>query len=112
MANVAGDAQLFEDTFTVTDYDQGKYDRVARITASSVDNQTTMKLDINIELFPCVVGENLHVVLATSLSLDGQAEEEKGWRDIRGESTLADMYDYVCHGKIYRFDDSANDQIL
>ncbi|KAI0101552.1 DNA-directed RNA polymerases and 3 polypeptide [Nemania sp. FL0031] len=108
-----GDAQLFEDTFTVTDYDQSKYDRVARITANSTDNQTQMSLDINIELFPCLVGENLQVVLATTLSLDGNRDnEERGWRDVRGESTLADMYDYVCHGKIYRFEDGVEGQTL
>lgn len=124
----SGDAQLFEDTFTVTDYDQSKYDRVARITGASTDNQTEMKLDINIELFPCHVGETLQVVLATSLSLDGGAgnrgadgeeadggNESKGWRDVRGvpeESTLADMYDYVCHGKIYKFEDGNDGQTM
>ncbi|KAI0188344.1 DNA-directed RNA polymerases and 3 polypeptide [Xylaria scruposa] len=108
-----GDAQLFEDQFTVTDYDQSKYDRVARITANSTDNQTQMTLDINIELFPCLVGENLQVVLATTLALDGNRDnEERGWRDVRGESTLADMYDYVCHGKIYRFEDGVEGQTL
>ncbi|KAI1124648.1 DNA-directed RNA polymerases and 3 polypeptide [Nemania abortiva] len=108
-----GDAQLFEDTFTITKYDQSKYDRVARITGTSTDNQTTMSLDINIELFPCLVGENLQVVLATTLSLDGNRDnEERGWRDVRGESTLADMYDYVCHGKIYRFEDGSEGQTL
>ncbi|OTB08669.1 hypothetical protein M426DRAFT_51850 [Hypoxylon sp. CI-4A] len=108
MANLsAGDAQLFEDTFTITSSDQSKYDRVARIGGTSLDNQTTMSLDINTELFPVRVGTNLEVLLATSLSLDGTKDEEdnKGWRDVRGESTLADMYDYVCHGKIYRFED-------
>lgn len=108
-----GDAQLFEDTFTVTDYDQSKYDRVARITANSTDNQTQMTLDINIELFPCLVGENLQVVLATTLALDGSRDpEDRGWRDLRGESTLADMYDYVCHGKIYKFEDGVEGQTL
>ena len=130
----SGDAQLFEDTFTVTDHDQSKYDRVARITGTSTDNQTEMKLDINTELFPCREGETLQVVLATTLSLDGGAaanrtdgddpqqqqgrdggNESKGWRDVRGapeEATLADMYDYVCHGKIYKFEDGNDGQTM
>ncbi|KAH8681625.1 hypothetical protein BX600DRAFT_505288 [Xylariales sp. PMI_506] len=112
----SGDAVLFEEALTITDYNQNKYDRVARISASSSDNQTLIQLDINIELFPCHKGENIHVVLATTLSLDGQrgsAEEEKGWRDVKdGESTLADMYDYVCHGKIYKFEDGADGHSL
>ncbi|KAI1426610.1 DNA-directed RNA polymerases and 3 polypeptide [Xylaria sp. FL1777] len=108
-----GDAQLFEDTFTITDFDQSKYDRVGRLTANSTDNQTQMTLDVNVELFPCLIGENLQVVLATTLALDGNRDnEERGWRDVRGESTLADMYDYVCHGKIYRFEDGVEGQTL
>ncbi|KAI1074614.1 DNA-directed RNA polymerases and 3 polypeptide [Whalleya microplaca] len=111
MSNLAGDAQLFEETFTVTEYDQSKYDRVARITGSSPDNLTELKLDINTDVFPCLVGETLQVVLATSLSLDGQKdEEEKGWKNVRGDSNLSDMYDYVCHGKIYKFEDGKNEQ--
>ncbi|KAI1336026.1 DNA-directed RNA polymerases and 3 polypeptide [Xylariaceae sp. FL0016] len=108
---MSGDATLFEENFTVTDHDQSKYDRVARLTCLSVDNQTQMKLDINTELFPCHKGENLNVLLATSLSLDGNKEEEdKGWRG-GTEGSLADMYDYVCHGKIYKFEDGEEQTI-
>ncbi|KAJ9155141.1 DNA-directed RNA polymerases I, II, and III subunit RPABC3 [Pleurostoma richardsiae] len=115
MAGVAGDSQLFEDTFSVTDVNQMKYDRVARLKATSTDAQTLMTLDINVELFPCAVGETLHVVLATSLALDGSRDDDKGWRDILrpgAESTLADMFDYVCHGKIYKFEDGDDGQTI
>ncbi|KAI5923634.1 DNA-directed RNA polymerases and 3 polypeptide [Camillea tinctor] len=123
MANLAGDAQLFEDTFTITDVDQSKYDRVARLTAQSTDNQTMLQLDYNTELFPCFRGETLQVALATSLALDGGASSsnggaepsrERGWKDVKGggESTLADLYDYVCHGKIYKFEDGTDGQTI
>jgi DNA-directed RNA polymerase I, II, and III subunit RPABC3 len=117
MAGIAGDSQLFDDHFTVTAYDQSKYDRVARIGATSHDSQTVVTLDVNIELFPCVVGERLHVVLATSLALDGSKDDGRGWRDAGrsghgGEATLADMFDYVCHGKIYKFEDGEDGQTM
>ncbi|KAI1070855.1 hypothetical protein LB507_007040 [Fusarium sp. FIESC RH6] len=106
----SGDATLFEESFTVTEYDQSKYDRVARISCTSSDSQTVMTLDINIELFPCAVSDSLHVVLTTTLSLDGSKEEEKGWRDVGkggdAPATIADLYDYVCHGKIYKFEET------
>ncbi|GJC97006.1 RNA polymerase Rpb8 [Colletotrichum higginsianum] len=113
----SGDVTLFEESFTVTNYDQSKYDRVARISATSTDNQTLMTLDINIELFPASVSDSLHVVLATSLAHDGSKDDEKGWRDVtKGnqdrEPTLADMFDYVCYGKIYKFEDADDGQTI
>ncbi|KAH8808905.1 RNA polymerase Rpb8 [Xylogone sp. PMI_703] len=110
----AGDSQLFDETFRVTTYDQSKYDRAARIGATSSDSQTVMTLDINIELFPCAVGETLHVVIASSLALDGSKDDGRGWRDVgrNGEATLADMFDYVCHGKIYKFEDGDDGETI
>ncbi|TDZ27598.1 DNA-directed RNA polymerases I, II, and III subunit RPABC3 [Colletotrichum sidae] len=112
-----GDVTLFEESFTVTNYDQSKYDRVARISATSADNQTIMTLDINIELFPASISDSLHLVLATSLAHDGSKDDEKGWRDVtKGngdrEPTLADMFDYVCYGKIYKFEDADDGQTI
>jgi len=117
MAGIAGDSQLFDEHFTITTYDQHKYDRVARIGGTSHDSQTVMTLDVNIELFPCAIGEPLHMVLATSLALDGSKDDGRGWRDVArgaqgGEATLADMFDYVCHGKIYKFEDGEDGQSI
>ncbi|KAG9229014.1 DNA-directed RNA polymerases I [Amylocarpus encephaloides] len=105
----SGDSQLFEETFTITALDHSKYDRVARLNATSEDSEVMVLLDINTQLYPCAIGENLKIVLATSLSLDGSKDDGKGWRDVAradAEATLADMYDYVCHGKIYKFVDA------
>lgn len=110
MSGGGSDATLFEESFTVTDYDQSKYDRVARISCTSADSQTVMVLDINMELFPCAVSDSLHVVLSTTLSPDGSKEDDKGWRDVGkggdAPATLADLYDYVCYGKIYKFEET------
>lgn len=99
------DAQVLEETFTITDVNNDKYDRVSRIKGTS--NDVTMTLDINHELFPVNVGDSVTMVLAKTLNLDGTKGEEKGWRETsKGEPTLADMYDYVCYGKNYRFEDT------
>lgn len=116
MAASAGDSQLFEDTFLIRTFDQSKYDRVARIGGSTPDGETSMTLDINMELYPCAAGDSLQVVIATTLSLDGSKDGGKGWRDVSqhgpgGEATLADMFDYVCHGKVYKFEDGDNGQM-
>ena len=114
MAAMASDAQLFEDSFRINRLSDPKYDKCDRLYCTSTDEQTTMDLDINNELFPCSVGETLHVVIATSLSLDGTKDDEKGWRDTskagQAEATLADMFDYVMYGKIYKFEDGTDGQ--
>jgi DNA-directed RNA polymerases I, II, and III subunit RPABC3 len=107
------DSQLFEDTFTVTSVNSQKYDRVSRISCTSTDNLTTFTLDVNSELYPCAVGESLSLALASTLSLDGKDEDASGtgrtsWREVgMGENTLANEYDYVCHGKVYRFEEGS-----
>lgn len=100
-----GDSQLFAATFAVSDIKPEKYDRVARVFANTEDGETYMHLDINTDLFSCAVLDRLHIVLASTLSLDGIKDDVKGgWREPDGLN-LADEYEYVCHGKIYRFEE-------
>ncbi|KAJ5952287.1 RNA polymerase Rpb8 [Penicillium vulpinum] len=102
------DPLLFEDTFTITSINAQKYDRVSRLTCSSNDASITFTLDVNTELYPCAVGESLSLALASTLSLDGKEDTRASWREVSmGEQTLADDYDYVCHGKVYRFEEGA-----
>ncbi|KAJ5932219.1 RNA polymerase Rpb8 [Penicillium verrucosum] len=102
------DPLLFEDTFTITSINAQKYDRVSRLTCNSNDASLTFTLDVNTELYPCAVGESLSLALASTLSLDGKEDTRASWREVSmGEQTLADDYDYVCHGKVYRFEEGA-----
>ncbi|KKK13330.1 hypothetical protein P175DRAFT_077163 [Aspergillus ochraceoroseus IBT 24754] len=102
------DPLLFEDTFTITAINAQKYDRVSRLSCTSSDSFTTFTLDINSELYPCAVGESVSMALASTLSLDGK-EEKSGWREVgMGEQSLANDYDYVCHGKVYRFEEGSS----
>lgn len=114
MAEPSSDALLFEEQFEITNVDHKKYDRAARITASSLDRATSLELDINTELFPLTATENIEVALATTLNLDGSRDDEKTWRDVAkpGVHTLADGYNYVCYGKVYKFEDGKADKTL
>ena len=107
------DAQVFEETFTITSVNNEKYDRVSRLHGTSTDSQITMSLDINHELFPVEVGQTISLVLATTLALDGSAkgDNDSMWRSVgkQGVTTLADMYDYVCYGKNYRMEGGDGD---
>ncbi|KAF2738981.1 DNA-directed RNA polymerases i, ii, and iii 145 kDa polypeptide [Polyplosphaeria fusca] len=107
------DAVKFDETFSITSINSEKYDRVSRVYGTSTDSQTTFSLDINHELFPLSVGENVTICLADTLSLDGTKDDVKGWRAVaQGDSTLADMYEYVCHGKVYKFEDGGNESTV
>lgn len=98
---------LYEASFRVVNSNPAKYDRVTRIEcAGDQTNDTQMFLDIHKELCQLEKEDRITVALALSLNLDGSKDDSKGWRNIgRGEATLADEYDYVCHGKIYRFEE-------
>jgi DNA-directed RNA polymerase I, II, and III subunit RPABC3 len=116
MSNIASDAQLFEEHFRIERLGDNKYDRVDRIYCKSEDKSISMSLDINKELFPCKPEEELHVALATSLHYDGSKDDERGWRDVAkagaSDATLADIFDYVCYGKIYKFEDAEDGKVI
>lgn len=116
MADTSSDATLYQGQFIVTHIDNKKYDRAARLTLTSIDDDdgTKLELDVNTELFNPTPGVNVDVCLASTLSLDGAADDDRGWRDASkaGVSTLADGYEYVCYGKIYKFEDSKEAKTL
>lgn len=104
---------LFENSFKITEVNNAKYDKVSRIKAfSEGGSEVLLTLDVNTELYSLNVDDRMTVALALSLNLDGSKDDGKGWRDVgRGEQTLADEFDYVCHGKIYRFEEGEKDNM-
>eukprot|EP00211_Chloroparvula_japonica_P013015 CAMPEP_0119134540 /NCGR_PEP_ID=MMETSP1310-20130426/17135_1 /TAXON_ID=464262 /ORGANISM="Genus nov. species nov., Strain RCC2339" /LENGTH=138 /DNA_ID=CAMNT_0007125341 /DNA_START=293 /DNA_END=706 /DNA_ORIENTATION=- len=97
---------LFEDIFVVEGKDtQGKYfDKVSRFECQGENYEMELTLDINTDIYPLKVGTKLTLALATSISLDG-GTEERGYnvREAEGES-LADNYEYVMYGKVFKFE--------
>jgi DNA-directed RNA polymerases I, II, and III subunit RPABC3 len=103
------DSNLFESDFVVTSADPQKYDRVSRLTGEGQDNVKFI-LDINTDLYPVQVGETVTLCLASTLNLDGSKDEGKGWREQPSDKgSLAELYDYVCYGKVYRFKEEKDD---
>lgn len=102
------DAILYDESFRIISLNDAKYDRVSRIAGSSSSNDTAFTLDVNTEIYPLNVGESISLVLSSTLNIDG-TKDERGWRDLQrsGEQTLADQYEYVCRGKVYRIEESS-----
>ncbi|CAN6291103.1 unnamed protein product [Urochloa humidicola] len=96
---------LFDDVFIVTrlDPDGKKFDKVSRVEAKSEVPGMYMQLDVAIEVYPMRVGEKFKMVLAETLNLDGSADT--GYYTQAGQETLADKYDYVMQGKLYKIAD-------
>jgi len=68
-----------------------------------------LTLDVNTEIYPIEIGEKYALMLASSLSLDGTDKIEI-WRD-QSKSSLADDYDYVMYGKVFKYDDSNGSKV-
>lgn len=88
---------------------------VSRINARSENYEMELTLDINNELYPLEIGEKFSLVLATSLSLtatvgNDTSGAQESWRE-RSERTLADDYEYVMYGKVYRYDEGQGSKV-
>ncbi|CAL4937069.1 unnamed protein product [Urochloa decumbens] len=96
---------LFDDVFIVTrlDPDGKKFDRVSRVEAKSEIPGMYMQLDVATEVYPMRLGEKFKMVLAETLNLDGSADT--GYYTHAVKETLADKYDYVMQGKLYKIAD-------
>ena len=117
---MSSDSQLFLSTFhldtspaALETQKKARYDRVTRYTAISSDNTIKLILDVNTDLYTLSSDSPFELMLASTLNLDGSRDEGKvgggGWREKQaGESDLSDAWEYVCYGKVYKFDEGAD----
>jgi DNA-directed RNA polymerase I, II, and III subunit RPABC3 len=107
---------LFDDIFNITEVDSARYNKVSRIVGSSTtSSDIKITLDINSDLFPVKTNDSLTVTLASSLSLEEDSNPHTAttsWRPPKaGEKSLADDYDYVMYGTVYKFEESSDDKM-
>ncbi|XP_066366276.1 DNA-directed RNA polymerases II, IV and V subunit 8B-like [Miscanthus floridulus] len=101
---------LFEDTFIVTrlDPDGKKFDKVSRVEARSEQLDMYMQLDVATDVYPVCAGEKFNMVLVPTLNLDGTPDT--GYYTQAGRKTLADNYEYVMQGKLYKISEDTSSQ--
>ncbi|KAJ2609872.1 DNA-directed RNA polymerases I, II, and III subunit RPABC3 [Coemansia sp. RSA 1365] len=112
---------LFSDTFDVKDMDKGgkKFDRISRLDGRSRTHDMSLILDVNTELYPVEAGDKFKLTLSSSLSLGDSKEPaafgkgDVNWRAyVNGdERSLADDYEYVMFGRVYRYDDASGAKV-
>eukprot|EP00826_Nyctotherus_ovalis_P057869 TRINITY_DN7926_c0_g3_i2.p1 TRINITY_DN7926_c0_g3~~TRINITY_DN7926_c0_g3_i2.p1 ORF type:complete len:112 (-),score=38.95 TRINITY_DN7926_c0_g3_i2:249-584(-) len=98
-------AILLDDTIEVTALNrEGKFfQSVTRVDALSKMYDIKLQVDINTDIYPVEQDSHYSFCIAKTLSLDGT--EDKGfYTPDMTEGSLADKYDYVMHGKIFRSD--------
>lgn len=100
---------LLDDLFTVTavDPEGKKFDRCSRIRAAGENLGMDLTLDINSEIYPVAAGDRLSIGLARTLHLDGTPSDEGSWRPDSTAPSLADKYEYVVYGKLFKLESTA-----
>ncbi|KAI9079474.1 hypothetical protein QN277_025696 [Acacia crassicarpa] len=100
---------LFDDIFRVEQLNppEGKkaFDRVTRIEAKSERFDMFMHLDINSEIYPLQVGQKFALLLAPTLNPEGKADT--GYYVPGNRESLADKFEYVMYGKLYRISEGS-----
>lgn len=98
---------LFEDVFKIDQLnpDGKKFDKVTRIEAKSEKFDMFMHLDVNTEVYPLREGEKFSMALSSTLNEDGTPDT--GYFTPGNRKTLADNYEYVMQGKLYRISEGS-----
>lgn len=73
---------------------------VTRIEARSERFDMFMHLDVNTEIYPMKEGQKFTMALASTLNPDGTPDT--GYYTPGNRKSLADKYEYVMHGKLYK----------
>jgi len=76
---------------------------VSRIVfGRSETHEADLTVDINTDIYPLEPGTRMGVVLATTLNLDGTPDSQY-FDPTQQKNTLADEYEYVMHGRVYKY---------
>ncbi|KAJ3324190.1 DNA-directed RNA polymerases I, II, and III subunit RPABC3 [Gonapodya sp. JEL0774] len=103
------------------DKDGKKFDRVSRIAGRTKDSDLDVVIDINTEIYPVKAGEDFSIALTHSLVATGSvgagsslaSDPSQLWREVGkpDKKTLADDYDYVMNGRVFKFEDAGRDRV-
>ncbi|KAK4566520.1 hypothetical protein ACB098_04G021100 [Castanea mollissima] len=99
---------LFEDIFRIErlNPDGKKFDKVIRVEAKSEKFDMFMHLDVMVTKdFEVKEGDKFAMVIAPTLNLDGTPDT--GYYTPGSRQSLADRFDYVMYGKLYKIADGS-----
>lgn len=80
---------------------------VSRIVCRSDLYEMDLTLDVNVDVYPLAKGDRFSLALSPTLALGGGATDTAYGAALQGgAATLADNYDYVCYGKVFKLTDN------
>mmetsp|Transcript_9906 Transcript_9906/g.30280 ORF Transcript_9906/g.30280 Transcript_9906/m.30280 type:complete len:156 (-) Transcript_9906:1251-1718(-) len=89
-----------------------KFDKVSRLVAQSAGYNTEVTLDFNSQIFPMYEGDRFELVLSRSLSRTGEPDSGVFESSHEEGTSLMDDYDYVMHGKIFKYAEEGGNAIV
>jgi DNA-directed RNA polymerases I, II, and III subunit RPABC3 len=85
---------------------------VSRIDASSENYSTSLTLDVNTEIYPLRENDRIELLLATQLDSNASEEILDGYDASRKLQGRAAAYEYIMHGKIFKYAESHGKAIV
>ena len=79
---------------------------VSRVVGRGENYDMDIVLDVHSDLYKVAVGEKFSLVLAKTVNLDGTPDD--GSYKMFDGPTLMDKYEYVMHGRVFRFQQDSN----
>ncbi|KAJ3434367.1 DNA-directed RNA polymerases i [Anaeramoeba flamelloides] len=92
---------LFDDIFNIKNFEEKVFDKVTRINFTSENYDIEIALDVNTAIYPILLEDKFTIALSKTLSFDGKKDE--GVFDQSRTASLADNFEYVMHGKVYKY---------
>lgn len=89
---------IFDDTFEVSGVNNEKFENVARIKAKAQTFLADIEVDINTDIYPIQVKDTLRIAIAST----GSSQMENWDGQTSSIGSLADEYEYVMYGKVYK----------
>ncbi|PIN08351.1 RNA polymerase subunit 8 [Handroanthus impetiginosus] len=95
----------FDEIIKVNNIDnQVVYDKVSRIKAKGEEDDCYLELDVHSDLYPMLPGEKYRMLISATLRMDGSSVP--GNFPEGKEKSLADKFDYVMHGLLYKMSEA------
>ncbi|KAJ1423330.1 RNA polymerase, Rpb8 [Sesbania bispinosa] len=81
------------------------FDDIFRVEKLNPDDKKLFEKDINSELYPLKVGQKFALLLVPTLNPDGTPDT--GYYGQGNRQSLADNFEYVMYGKLYRISEDS-----